>query len=685
MDAIVTKLLWNRDGSSCQNALSLSKEWLVTNGLGGYASGTIGGAPTRRYHGLLIAALPAPYGRMVMLNHLDEQIILTAGKTVRIGSEDSAEEMSEQPGAHCLVEFRLESGIPVWKYDAEGIVFEKQLHLLYMQNTVHVTYRMISGPASVRLEIRPSMHFRSHETAVNSTLHEPYTLLALGDRYEIFYPVSRDLRPLRMKFYNERAAFTSDGGSFRELFYRKEAERGYDSLGAVWNPGYFRGELSAGRSATLIASTEPWATILALKPEDALLYETGRRRRLIETADPAARSGLAADLVIAADQFIITPTSRIEDAARARAAGDEIRTIIAGYHWFTDWGRDTMISLEGLTLVTGRHSEAGWILRTFAHYIKDGLLPNMFPEGQREGKYHTADATLWFFHAVDRYVKATGDRKTLRQILPRLVAIIDRHIEGTHFGIKADMEDGLLVQGKEGFQLTWMDAKVEDWVVTPRRGKAVEINSLWYNALKLLEGWILEESKDAGAEKYSSLALKAYESFNRKFWCERRGYLYDVIDGDRGNDDSLRPNQVMAISLRHPVLERKRWPQVLGKVQESLLTPMGLRSLAPGHPDYKAKYFGDLRARDAAYHQGTVWAWLIGHFIDAWLKEFPDDRERAKGFLDGFKPHLSEACIGTISEIFDGDAPFTPRGCIAQAWSVAEVLRCLVNLSGDGK
>ena len=364
----------------------------------------------------------------------------------------------------------------------------------------------------------------------------------------------------------------------------------------------------------------------------------------------------------------------------AHAAGEEVRTVIAGYHWFTDWGRDTMISLEGLTLATGRAAEAGYILRTFAHYIRDGLIPNMFPESRADCLYHTADASLWFFHAVDRYLEWTHDRESLLAVLPRLLEIAERHIAGTRFGIGVDPSDGLLRQGAQGYQLTWMDAKVGDWVVTPRRGKAVEINALWYNALRLLEGWLREcrGQDDADAGRYGRAAEMARASFNDRFWYDSGGYLYDVVDGERGDDPACRPNQLLAFSLKHEVLDRSRWEPVLNVVRRRLLTPVGLRSLAPEDSDYKPRYFGDLRARDAAYHQGTVWAWLIGPFVDAWLKVHPDDRQGARGFLEAFRPHLNEAALGTISEIFDAEWPFTPRGCIAQAWSVAEVLRAWV-------
>ena len=349
---------------------------------------------------------------------------------------------------------------------------------------------------------------------------------------------------------------------------------------------------------------------------------------------PAPRAGRArrASSVLAADDFVITPVGRVADLARARAEGDDLRTVIAGYHWFTDWGRDTMISLEGLTLSTGRAHEARWILRTFAHYVRDGLIPNLFPEGESRGLYHTADATLWFFHALDAMSSTDRRRGDLRLILPVLKDIVRHHLEGTRFGIRVDPADGLLTQGAEGYQLTWMDAKVGDWVVTPRRGKAVEINALWYNALRLMADWLRPTSDDPRPTRSPPMPSSARASFNRRFWHESGGYLYDVVDGENGDDPAFRPNQIFAISLDHPVLDEARWEAVVDGVRERLLTPLGLRSLAPGEPDFKPRYFGDLRARDAAYHQGTVWAWLIGPFIDAWLKVHPGRSRHGAAF-----------------------------------------------------
>lgn len=648
----------------------LDDEWLVTNGLAGYASGTISGACTRRYHGLLIAALPVPLGRLMMLNHLSVEIILANGHVAQLDRDNLPDEATTDEAWRG--DFQLETGLPVWRYHVGPYRLEKRIVMPHLQNTVFITYRLVEGPGHVRLRLRPSIHFRGHDDAVDVSKPHGYRVTAIESRFEI---ESENAPPLRMRIAGPYAGLLLDGGSSREVRYRLEKARGYASVGSLWSPGYFRTTLRAGDEASLIASSEPWDAILSANTQAAYAAELERRSRLLIEARPEARHGTAAELVLAADQFLIRPSGRVADEARARASGDEIRSVIAGYHWFTDWGRDTMISLEGLTLTTGRKTEAGYLLRTFARYVKDGLLPNLFPEGQREGLYHTADATLWFFHAVDRYVQATGDMHTLRALVPTFQDIVEHHVQGTRFGIHVDPADDLLSQGYPTLPLTWMDAKVGDWVVTPRRGKAVEINALWYNALRLLEHWCRETNETKAASALVERADRTRKSFNERYWHGEGGYLYDVVDGDNGDDPALRPNQIFAISLDHPVLDPSRWQPVLDKVTEHLLTPVGLRSLSPDHPDYKPKYDGDLRARDAAYHQGTVWPWLIGPFVDAWLRVHPNDRKTARGFLAAFESHLNRACIGSISEVFDAESPFIPRGCIAQAWSVAEVLR----------
>jgi predicted glycogen debranching enzyme len=673
-EAILNTMPWA--GRDEQPERLLTREWLVTNGLGGYASGSIAGVSTRRYHGLLIAALPTPIGRTVMLSHLGQWVQLPDKRVIRLAGEERPEQPFEVP--QVLAEFRLEMGLPVWTYRLGDLALEKRVVLPYGQNTVHVNYRLTAGAPGARLILRPRINFRGHEMPVSEPCDEDCRLHVLGRRFEVHSARHNHLPPLRMMLAGGDSELVLEGGASEEFFFRLEAARGYPARGRVWTPGRFRAELAVGQECTLIASTETWDTIQALTPQQALQAEHNRRERLIEQADPAARSGRAAELVLAADQFIISPFSRQADAARALAEGDQARTVIAGYHWFTDWGRDTMISLEGLTLATGRHAEAGYILRTFLHYVKDGLIPNMFPEGQNEGLYHTADATLWFFHAMDRYVTVTGDRLTLRQAMPTFLSIIEHHLRGTRFNIGVDPRDGLLKQGAEGYQLTWMDAKVDGWVVTPRRGKAVELNALFYNALRLMERWLGEEGDEAGAAEMGAHARRVHESFNARFWNPATGCLFDVVDGEGGDDAAIRPNMLFAIALPNPVLDTERWRPVIDVAQRLLLTPVGLRSLAPGHPDYKPRYDGDLRARDAAYHQGTVWGWLAGPFADAWLKVHPQDHRGVEHLMDGFAAHLGEACIGSISEIFDAEQPYTPRGCIAQAWSVAEVLRVLV-------
>ncbi|MFN2571673.1 MAG: amylo-alpha-1,6-glucosidase [Gemmatimonadales bacterium] len=655
-------------------------EWLVTNGIGGYSSSTVAGIVTRRYHGLLVAALTNPLGRMIMLNALLESAEDATGRRALLSLEPGA-----PPGGTtaALTEFRLDGGIPVWTYALAGTVIEKRVFMPYRQNTVIVLYR-VSGDAPVTLHLTPAVHFRGYEAPVSEALHDYYALAASGMQVRL---TTAGLPPLQLAVEgNQHCQFIEDPRRREQIGYSVEESRGYEFRGSLWSPGSFVLPVAPGDTVALVGSTEDPAVMQAMPAEEALAAEIERKRRLLESAPPAARRGnAAAQLVIAADQFIIRPVGRVRDTIRAAAVGEEVRTVIAGYHWFTDWGRDTMISLEGLTLATGRKREAGFILRTFAHYVHDGLIPNLFPDGSDQGLYHTADATLWFFHALERYAQVTGYWLLVEEVLPVLRGIVEAHLRGTRFGIGVDADDGLLRQGAEGYQLTWMDAKVDGWVVTPRRGKAVEINALWYNALCLLSRWERELGDQAGSRKYGDAAAQAYESFNRKFWFAEGGYLFDVIDGPDGNDAACRPNQVLSISLPNPVLEESRWEPVLAVVHERLLTPFGLRSLAPGHPDYKTRYFGDLRTRDAAYHQGTVWAWLIGQWIDAWLKVHPDDRVGARRFLDGLIAHLPQFGAGSIAEIFDAEEPYTPRGCIAQTWSVGETLRCLLKTHAASK
>jgi predicted glycogen debranching enzyme len=665
MDAPELVVPWHRGDDPLE---LLTREWLVTNGIGGYASGTVLSVPTRRYHGLFVPNLPSPRGRTVVIPRLDETVRHGGGR-VRLSGVERPDGTLKGGTHEVLDEFRQTWGTPTWRFAFDGRTLQRRITMTHGQNTTYLEYRLLEG-GPVRLELRPWLAFRMHDGPLGVPPDWPFTVTITHGRIEV---QAFDGAPrLRLALKPWRGVFVADDRWSGRARYRLELTRGYDHVEDLPSPGYFSVELRRGESVALVASMEPWD---GLESDPGAMFDAEHRRlkRLLALAPPAARTGIAAHLVLAADQFVVLPGSRLEEEIRARAEGDEARTIIAGYHWFTDWGRDTMISLDGLTLATGRHREARSILRTFAHYVRDGLLPNLFPEGQRTGLYHTVDATLWYFHAIDRYLETTGDDETLHLLFPVLESIVAHHERGTHFGIGMDPDDGLIRAGAEGHQLTWMDAKVGDWVVTPRRGKPVEIQALWHNALRLMERWAEKIGKPG--EHYAALASRARESFNRRFWFREGGHLYDVVDGEEGDDASLRPNQVFAIALRFPVLDASRWAPVLDVVRRRLLTPLGLRTLDPAHPEYHPRYEGDLRARDAAYHQGLVWAWLIGHFIDAWRRVHPGE---GRELLDGFATHLTEAGIGTISEIFDAEAPHLARGCIAQAWSVAEVLRAIL-------
>jgi predicted glycogen debranching enzyme len=644
----------------------IGREWLVTNGRGGYASGTVAGCNTRRYHGLFVPTLPKR-GRMVLLARLVEQAQV-AGHVYQLSTEEHADSQVLQDGVRGLRSFHLDGLIPVWEYVLGPSRLRRKLMMVHGENTVFVAWEHVSGP-EVHLRLRPYPVARPHDRPMPNEEHEPIIRIQ-GGRVEM--QATPDAPPMRMRLHASCAMpFVALSQSSALLLYRTERSRGYDHTEIQYSPGYFECSVGPGEQLALGVTTEDW-WVLDRDPRQAFELERERERKLLNRAPDEARGGVPARMVLAADQFIIDPM-RPRDDAWARSIGQDARSVIAGYHWFTDWGRDTMISLEGLTLCTGRYREAAAILRTFEHYVREGLIPNYFPDGENDGVYHTADATMWFFHAVDRYVETTRDAELLKDLFPTLASIVEHHMRGTRFHIGVDPKDGLLSQGQEGYQLTWMDAKVDGWVVTPRRGKAVEINALWFNALRLMAGWAERLGKDPNP--YMGAVERVYASFNKRFWNAETGCLLDVVDGENGQEDpAIRPNQVFAISLRHPVLRRERWEAVLEVVHRELLTPVGLRSLAKGHPDYKANYDGDLRARDAAYHQGTVWGWLIGHYIDATLKVNPDIKA-ARALLTGLEHHLEHAGVGQISEIFDATEPYRPRGCIAQAWSVAEALR----------
>jgi predicted glycogen debranching enzyme len=645
------------------------KEWLITNGLGGYASGTLAGIPARKYHGLFVPNLTEPKGRHIMISRCDEMLVIGAHR-LHLGGAEFADQRVVGESHRYLTEFRMDDRIAVWRFEFEDTVFEKSVVMPHNQNTLCMRYELLSG-GKVELHVRPYLSFRRHD---ESPLAAPsdFTVMVSRGRHEVRHAHSNLVLRLDMR---PSITFVTQDRDEIEFFYRIERDRGDPPFESAHSPGYFTTTLDEHEgSASFVATTDGWDRIEFDVPQ---VFEAERRRMnaLIELAPGVTGDAFAEQLTMAADQFIVMPGSRLEESVMHQAQGSELRSVYAGYHWFGDWGRDTMISLEGLTLCTGRFREAGAILRTFSHYVKDGLLPNLFPEGERQALYHTVDATLWYFHAVARYVHASGDRMILRQLFPVLESIVQHYTEGTHFNIGVDAKDGLVAAGAEGYQLTWMDAKVDGWVVTPRRGKPVEIQALWYNALRLMSSWATKLGLPH--EEYEVAAERARQAFNERYWNEAKECLYDVIDGPGGNDPAIRPNQIFAISLDHPILDRDRWSAVLDTVRTRLLTHVGLRTLSADHPDYKPHYRGDLRARDAAYHQGTVWPWLIGHYVDALLK-VNSDRAAARRVLQGFGDHLSDAGVGSISEIFDAEDPYAPGGCIAQAWSVAEVLRAWI-------
>jgi len=612
------------------------REWLVANGLGGYACGTLSGPPIRRYHGWLIAALPPPLGRTILVSRLDQTVTLADGGHFDLDSSE-------------LLEFRLEMGLPVWRFRHGAVEVERRLVMEHGRNVTHLRWRVLAGDVC-GMVLRPWMQLRPHGTPVDAAP-------ARGDAEALDGGLC-----VTAPGFPAISLFAPHGHpqldtQHHSQYYANEDEGGDPPRGPLYSPGILTLTTSAGLDLTIAAAP--------LAPGDPWRAETARRQALLDAAHPALRQDMAAELVLAADSFVIEPRHRTNDPAA--------RSIVAGYHWFADWGRDTMIALEGLTLLTGRADDAKRILAGFAAHVRDGLIPNMFPDGATDGLYNTADASLWFFHAVSRVMDTSGDLDFLRHLMPVLQTMVDAHVNGTRFGIAMDPADGLMRQGEDGLQLTWMDAKVEDWVVTPRRGKAVEINALWYNALSCMARW--RELLGQDGQSCHALAERVRQSFNRRFWSDQLGYLRDVVDGPDGDDDTLRPNQLFAVSLPHPVLDQRYWPMMMPVIREALLTPYGLRSLAPDHPDYKPRFEGDRWGRDGAYHQGTVWAWLIGPFAEAWLKAFPDQTTRVKADLLNFSPHLDQFGIGSIAEVFDGDPPHRPRGCVSQAWSVAEWLR----------
>lgn len=637
----------------CGNpALASQREWLVTNGIGGYASGSISGELTRRYQGLLVSALDPPLGRTLMLAKLNETVTYDSA-TYNLTTDRWQADVLQPHGYRYIERFHLDGSVPVWDIACADALIEKRVWMEHSQNSVYVQYHILRATRPVRLELEPVVNYRGsknimteHDWQMDITVQDDGMTLRAG----------QERTPLRLNMLGARV---TGGQDWRMGYYLWiDDDRGIHPQENHLVAGAFTIELEQGNRATFVATSE----------DEHPNFEGALERRQQLDHDLVALSGMLSEpeeiqqLVLAADQFIVR---------RAFEGDPEGRSVIAGYHWFEDWGRDTMIALPGLTLVTGRQTEARQILRTYSAAVDMGMLPNRFPEDGSTPVYNTVDATPWFFEAIRAYHQATGDDELVREIFPVLVDIVQWHERGTRYDIHFDPDDGLLSTGPEGAPLTWMDARMGDFVPTPRVGKPVEVNALWYNALRSMSHF----ARIAGAEQthFNDLADNLQAGFQR-FWSDELGYCLDVLDGPRGNDSSLRPNQLFAVSLEHSPLESKQQLAILDTCARRLLTSHGLRSLDEDDPDYINRYEGDLRSRDAAYHQGTVWSWLIGSFASSHFRVH-GDAEAARAFLKPLFLHLSDHGIGTISEVFDAEPPFFGRGCIAQAWGVAEILR----------
>jgi predicted glycogen debranching enzyme len=660
------------DAAACQNAeTAMTTEWLSTNGLGGYASGTIAGANTRKYHGLLVVAAYPPVQRYVVLSRAEDRLLLptpdAAGNTVIDLSTNEFADIIHPQGYQHITAFDLAEG-PLWRYQIGDLILEKTITLIHGQDTVIVRYVLLPSTkksatptAPVKLQLQPMLAGRDFHATIQGD-HRPSWNVAQQDTT---LALEAPQCPVKLFITHNADRFNLNACWWYNFTYRMERQRGYPDHEDLWTPGMLEYTLTPGVPVGFIASTAvvPWTDhpqLLAAAKERHTKFAHGFAK-----TDP--EDEFLSTLSLAADQFVVQ-----------RGVTSDKKSVIAGYPWFEDWGRDTFISLPGLALVTGRHEIAKSILSTFADHMRRGLLPNRFPDKAFTPDYNTVDASMWFVHAAYAYWRYTGDSAFLTKYLyPKLCEIMESYRDGTDFGIRMDA-DGLIRAGDGNHQPTWMDAKIGDWVVTPRHGKPVEINALWYSNLRIM-ALVAKGAGDATrAATFAALAQRVQAIYEKTYWNDSANCLFDVISDDGTKDPSIRPNQLIAVSLPFSPLTEEAQLGIVAVCQKLLLTPMGMRTLAPGSHDYHGRCAGDQRNRDMAYHQGTVWPWLIGPFITAYVKvrgETDAARKEAAAFIEPFKDHLRKAGLGSVSEIADGDAPFTPRGCPAQAWSVAEILR----------
>lgn len=634
----------------------MRREWLVTNGLGGYASSTVPGVNTRRYHGLLVAALSPPVGRTVLVGNTVEWATY-GGQRYALSTHEFADGTIHPGGYVHLQSFTLDGTLPVWVFALGDALLERRLWMVHGANTTCLTYRLIRGMAPIDLDITPLVTYRDFHTLTSGHGWCPRVETAAEG---IVVHAGNDAVPLYLGA--NRGEFVSGGDWYWNFWHREEAARGLDARSDLFAPGMFRATLThdVALAVCLAAESRP-----DLDVGRALVAERGRQVALLGRSGAELEEPAVQQLVLAADQFLVERRSK---------PGGRGRTIVAGYHWFNDWGRDAMMAVPGLCLTTGRPDDAARILRSFAPYVAAGLLPNNFADRpDADPDYNTVDAALWYVLAVYAYDRATGNSVLAADLLPVVRQIVDTYVAGTRFGIVMDPADGLLRAGEPGVPLTWMDAKIGDRVVTPRIGKPVEVNALWYNTLRIV-AMLARRRGDMDAVTYDRLSAQVKASFRKRFVPRDGGSLADVVDGPDGDDWTLRPNQILAVSLPSPLLEGDEAAAVVAVVGRELLTTYGLRSLAPGDPTYHGDCAGDQPHRDEAYHQGTAWTWLLGAYAEAHYRTY-HDRVALAELLRPIEAHLRDAGLGTISEIFAGDPPHAPRGCIAQAWSVAEILR----------
>ncbi len=635
------------------------REWLVTNGIGGYAAGTIAGLLSRRYHGLLIAALAPPVTRTLLLAQLDETVGY-GEQFYPLSTNRWQGDIIGPQGYRHIERFFLEGNLPVWQFACGDALLEKRIWMQQGANTTYIRYHLHRASQPMTLTLKAMVNYRDHHSDTQANgWHMDIDVADQG----VVVSAWPEATPFYLLCRNVKTTPSHDWYYGYEL--AAERSRGLCAQEDHLHVATFQITLHPGESVTVVASTNAQPE---LDGEAALRFQRAYDNRLLDRwrIEQDKKVDVAPDwfkhLILAADQFIVN---------RPQADQPHGKTIIAGYPWFSDWGRDTMISLPGLTLVTGRPEVALSVLRTFAKHVDQGMLPNRFPDAGELPEYNTVDATLWYFIAIQAYYTSTNDDDLLHDLFPVLADIIDWHCRGTRYNIHLDSADGLLYAGETGSQLTWMDAKVGDWVVTPRIGKPIEINALWYNALRIMAKFARQVGKPY--REYDAMAERVLARFPR-FWNEATGYCYDVLDSPTGNDPTLRPNQLLAVSLPESALTAAQQKSVVDACSQSLLTSYGLRSLDPKHNNYQGHYDGTQRQRDGAYHQGTSWGWLIGPFVTAHLRVYRDP-DQAREFLEPFGNHLCTHGLGTLSEIFDGDAPHRPNGCMAQAWTVAEVLR----------